>query len=471
MRKTQSTLVSALLVVSPFLSFGASGQLQLARDAQTGVSLTVYSDFAVVRDVRRTTLPVGEIEVEFEDVAKTIDPASVSVRSLGEGSDLEVLRQSYQYDLLNRQSLLENFIGENLKYSLSLEQDGTLEKVFRKGVLLSINPEIVQFGESIEISPVGVITLPYIPEELRTTPTLVWTVDNSRRGAQEIETTYVAGNVRWNADYTLVLDDVERRFDLSSWVNLTNQSGTSFEDATLQLVAGTVQRMSLQPRMSMPMMARADMMEEVVATGNVPVSLADYHLYEFPGEYTIADKESVQLRFRSATGVPITKEYMSAYMIPFHQMPQAQSDRFDVRYTFEASDLGRDPFPAGRVRVMKQDRDGNLQLLGEDNIPHTPVGEDIEVTVGKAFDLGVERTQLEWRRLSNRSSEVTVEVTVTNSKRDSAEVILHETFFGDWEVMSQSLSGEKINSTTLEYRLRLKGGEKNTFTYTVRATY
>lgn len=458
-------------VVIGLLSMAASASdslLRLTPDSRTGLALTVYSDFGVVRDVRNTTLPQGQIQLEFDGVAKTIDPSSVSARTLGDRGGIDVVRQSYQYDLLNKRSLLERYIGRKLRYSLSLPRDGAIDKVFREGTLLSIDPEIVQFGDSIEIAPDGVISLPYIPEGLKTTPTLVWTLDNSRRGSQQIETTYVADGLQWSADYTLVLNDSESLFDMSSWVNLTNQSGTTFTDASLKLVAGAVQRAPDASPRPMAMMARS-MMDE--SSGGERRTLADYHLYEFPGSFTVADKETLQLKFRGAENVPVTKSYVSTSTVAMHQIQEPRSDRFDVRYTFEVADAGREPLPAGTVRVMKQDADGTLQLLGETRVNHTPVGEEVALTTGKAFDLGVERNQLSWRRLSNRSSEVTVEVTVTNSKDEPAEVMLQERMAGDWEVMSQTLSGERVDSTTLEYRLRLRGGESSTFTYTVRSTY
>lgn len=466
-------LLLSLLAAPGALAETDGHSLHIGVDERTDLGLTVYSDFAIVRDVRTTMLPTGLVELEYHGVAKTIDPTSVRTATRGGGDGVDVLRQSYQYDLLNKHSLLERYIGRKLKYSRSLVRDnGTLEKVFREGTLLSIDPEIVQFGDSIEISPEGVISLPYIPEGLKTDPTLVWTVDNGRRGEQDIETQYLANGISWNAEYLLVLDDDERRFDLSSWVNLTNESGTAFRDASLKLVAGEVQRAAAKRQPVMYSLARSEMAMDS-SSGPSREVLADYHLYEFPARVSIRDHETLQLAFRDADSVKVEKDYVSVAPVALHQMREPQTGRFDIRYTFDNSKRGSlgEPLPAGRARVMKADSDGNLQLLGESSIPHTALGEDVELQVGKAFDLAIERTQKSWRRIGDRAAEVTVEVTVTNAGSERKPLIVHEKFSGDWEVVAQSEAGKKIDAATLEYVLTLGGGKSQTFSYTVRSTF
>ncbi|MDZ7684912.1 MAG: hypothetical protein U5O39_07770 [Gammaproteobacteria bacterium] len=312
--------------------------------------------------------------------------------------------------------------------------------------------------------------MPTVPEGLKTTPTLVWDLTSDRRGQQRIETTYTADGIGWNVDYTLVLDEAEKTLDLDSWVNLTNESGKAYDNAELKLVAGEVKRVGSGNDQPRPMMLRAGVAED--SRGPQRENLSDYHLYDFPGTVSIGDKETLQLDFRSVDGVAVGKQYVSVASVPVHQSREPQSSRFDIRLNFDnlkGSSPG-EPLPAGRVRVMKAGSDGNLQLLGEDRIEHTPVGETVNLVIGKAFDLGIERTQKDWRRITNEMSEVTVEVAVTNSKRGEAHLIIREKFFGDWEVISQTASGRKIDSTTLEFALDLDGGESRTFNYTVRAT-
>ncbi len=469
LRVVAVVIIGAMVAVTATPVALGAALLHMPVDAERRVALTVYSDFALIRDVRNTTLPVGLVDVDFEAVAQTIDPSSVRVRSINHEDQFEVLQQSYEFDLLNKRSVLERYIGKKLKYSRSVLSGDQYEKVLREGILLSIDPEIVQFGDEIEIGPEGVISLPYIPYGLKTTPTLVWRAQNQRRGPQQIETSYLAEGIGWSADYLMTLNDSETRFDLSSWVRLQNETGVSYENASLKLVAGEVRRERVAPTgMASMQMARAELadMMQVQRT-----SLSDYYLYDFPTPVTLRQKENKQLRFIDATGIRVQKHYVAVAGVPVHQMSQPQQQQFQIRYGFDNRGPLGEPLPAGRVRVMRADGDGDSQLLGEGRIRHTPRGESVELVVGEAFDLTIKRTQKDWRRLAERTAELTMAVEVANRKDEAADVVVQEKLYGDWQAVKQTLPGEKIDSSTLEFRLKLRAGEVRNFSYTVRTTF
>ncbi|MFT7687433.1 MAG: hypothetical protein ACI9FB_002786, partial [Candidatus Azotimanducaceae bacterium] len=230
--------------------------MKLGIDSQKSVSLTIYNNnFAVVKEVREVSLPKGLVELNYLDVPKHIEPSSLLTHSTKRKDAVTVLQQSYQNRPVNRTSILESFIGRKLKYSREVLNENKYEKILREGILLSINPEIVEFGDVIEISPPGVISLPYLPEGLNLSPTLVWLLDNKISGPQDIETSYVTSNIRWQADYTITLDKTRDEFDLGSWITVSNQSGVDFSEAKIDLVAGEVNRVAPRPMM----MARNEM--------------------------------------------------------------------------------------------------------------------------------------------------------------------------------------------------------------------
>ena len=57
-----------------------------------------------------------------------------------------------------------------------------------------------------------------------------------------MEALYLAGQLNWNADYVLTVARDDRTADLDGWVTVKNGSGTTFDNATLQLVAGDLNR-------------------------------------------------------------------------------------------------------------------------------------------------------------------------------------------------------------------------------------
>ena len=82
---------------------------------QVDLTVTVYnSNLALVRDVRQIHLASGVFPLKFEDVAASINPATVHFRSLTDPAKLTVVEQNYEYDLLDAQKLLQKYVGREV---------------------------------------------------------------------------------------------------------------------------------------------------------------------------------------------------------------------------------------------------------------------------------------------------------------------------------------------------------------------
>src|SRR5205809_49989 len=248
-----SRLIKLLLVIGLcFAGFASalgqtSEQTTTARDRQS-VNITVYnSNLGLVRETRRLTLPDGGIALRFSDVTSQIRPETVHLASLTSPSALRILEQNYQYDLLNPAKLLDKFVGKEITVVLRHYQNNTESFEPVQATLLSNNGgQVWRINGQIVINPSNIseIRFPDIPKNLVATPTLVWDVENGFTGAQTIEASYLTGGMNWRADYVLLVNADDTKGDLQGWVTLTNQSGATFEDARLQLVAGDVNRVS-----------------------------------------------------------------------------------------------------------------------------------------------------------------------------------------------------------------------------------
>src|SRR5256885_11912399 len=71
-------------------------------------------------------------------------------------------------------------------------------------------------------------------------------LENSGAKKQQVEASYLAGNLSWNADYVLTVARDDKNADLDGWVTVVNNSGTAFHNAKLQLVAGELNRVADQ---------------------------------------------------------------------------------------------------------------------------------------------------------------------------------------------------------------------------------
>jgi hypothetical protein len=137
----------------PAVGASAPAQNVTTLDDQSELSITVYnSDIALVRDVRNLKLPTGTFDLQFMDIAATVNPATVHFRSLSEPSALGVVEQNYEYDLLEPDKLLRKYVGRDVTLVRTRQDGGTTRQEEVRARLLSYNNAPVwQIGN--EVSP------------------------------------------------------------------------------------------------------------------------------------------------------------------------------------------------------------------------------------------------------------------------------------------------------------------------------
>ncbi len=208
---------------------------------QVDLNVTVYnSNVALVRDVRQLSLPSGNFSLKFEDVAASINPATVHFRSLSEPAHLSVFEQNYEYDLLDPGKLLQKYVGKEVTLVHRETENNSTKWVETKALLLADNNGPVwKIGNEIVT---GMTAESYrfadLPENLYSKPTLLWMLENSGPKSQKVEASYLTNNMNWNADYVLTVNRDDKAADLDGWVTLNNNSGTAYKNAKLQFVAG-----------------------------------------------------------------------------------------------------------------------------------------------------------------------------------------------------------------------------------------
>ena len=185
-------------------------------DDQTELALTVYnSNIALVRDVRTLQLPRGTFDLQFMDIAATVNPATVHFRSLSEPSRVSVLEQNYEYDLLEPDKLLRKYVGRDVTLVRQRQEGGrTIEEPVTARLLSYNNAPVWQIGNEI-VTGLGAdhIRFPELPGNLFSRPTLIWSLSNDGGARHRVEASYLATSLKWNADYVLTVarDDKTRR--------------------------------------------------------------------------------------------------------------------------------------------------------------------------------------------------------------------------------------------------------------------
>lgn len=436
------------------------------------VTITVYNqNFGLVREIRSLELGRGVLGLEFGDVASSIQPETVHIRSLSGAGRLSVLEQNYQYDLLNPQKLLEKYVGRTVKVHVWNQAEDREE--VKEAEVLSVNGgPILRIGDEITYNVPGRLSFPEVPDDLIASPTLVWLLD-SRADRQRVEASYLTGGLNWKSDYVMVLNEDDSEAGITGWVTLTNQSGASYEDATLKLVAGDVQRVDRND-----MMRRAQVMEAAAAdaVGFAEEAFFEYHLYTLGRPTTIRHNEQKQVSLLESPSFGLDKRLIFYGAAQYYRGSYGQvvsNQKVGVFLDFEnaeANGLGM-PLPAGIVRVYKRDASGAQQFVGEDRIDHTPRGETVSIKMGEAFDVVGDRRQMDYDVLGSCVSESSWEISLRNHKDEAAVIEVVEPVGGDWSIVSSSQAAQKLDAHTFKFDVRVPASGEKKVTYRVRVRW
>lgn len=454
----------------------ASNQLPKPHDLTTTledqkeVSVTVYnSNIGLVKDIRQIHLDKGLTDLKFTEVAAQIMPQTVHIKSLTDHSNLEVLEQNYEYDLLTPQKLMDKFVGQEIK----VLKDGVEVPI----TILSTHSGLVyRMGDRIFTDHPGKLIFPGLPENLISKPTLVWRLENNLDRPQTLEATYLTQGINWKADYVMVLDKEDRGMDLTGWVTLNNQSGTTYRNAKLKLVAGDINRVLDEYGGREGVLRLAAMEAKAAAPAFTEQAFFEYHLYSLQRPTTIKDNQTKQVSLLNANQVPVTKRflyygadhyYRTQYGVPvsnqkigvYIEMANKKGNRLGM------------PLPKGTVRVYKTDSDGSLQFVGEDRIDHTPKDETVKIKMGEAFDVVAERKQTDWRKVGDSTYEVAFVVSIRNHKDSPVTVSVIEPIPGDWTILRNSHDYKKIEAHTVQFDVPVEKDQEAKLQYRVRVKF
>ena len=456
----------------------------------SGGNARAVPGYALVRETRPMALVPGRNAIRLSDIPALIDPTTVAFSSLTHPGTTRVVEQSFEFDLTSTAKLLSRYLERDI--AVEVPRGDAVETV--NGTLLGIQGGLTlkQPDGSLRIlENRSGIRLPSLPGGLISKPTLAWDIEAQAGGRHETRIAYQTGGMTWWADYNLTYAEPapgECRLDVASWVTLVNQSGASYRDAKLKLVAGDVQRVQ-PPRPASRLAASAEMRMADKAQGFAEKSFFEYHLYTLGRTTTIPDNSTKQIElFPVARDVGCEKTLVYQGQVPVYFDPGAPlvernlgiagNRKVDVYLTLRnsaANGLGV-PLPGGRLRVAKRDpADGGLEFIGEDVIDHTPRDEKVQVRLGSAFDVVGERRQVDFRiDTTAKWMEEDIEVRVRNQKpAETVRVVVRESLhrWSTWSVTRRSHEFTREDSRTIRFPVQLAPKAEAVVRYTVRYTW
>lgn len=431
-----------------FLASGAGAEELEPRKSE---SLTVYQQgFGLVRDLLSFQAARGEQELSFAGFAQTMRPETVAISSSG----FEVLEQSFEALPITRDALIRERIGEAVYVDTWNPYQDRRDRSPARLLGLDARP-IYLIDDEVHLDHPGQLVL---PEWRERSPTLTWLV-KSRGGNASCQLSYLVGSVQWQANYVLNLEDDQQSGSLQGWASIVNDSGADYENVQLTLVAGDIAQAEHAQ-------AKSYMLRSAEAADFAPeqAALGDYYSYRFERRIDLMDGARKQLQFLSPELVGISKELRVRTQNNYlgRQYQESVPIAAELHYIFESGQA----LPAGVMRVYLQD-----QMMGEDRISHSAKGFEVDLNVGRSFDVRVERRQMDYHRITSKKHRSEWEIKVENAKDRQTQVIIDEVLSGDWQIIDSSQPYEKVSASTVRFRIDLGRLASAVFKYTVEVDY
>lgn len=489
--------------------------LRSADPQPAGASLTIYNQkFAVVRQSVPLDLNAGVNHVTFSDITAHAEPDSVVLRDL-RGENLKILEQNYRNDPISEGLLLSLFEGKTIDF-VRTDMQGHREiikgKIIRSGYVPHYNAydeygyqyqaaqqamtsggagqPVVEVDGQLQFSLPGQPLFPNLGNETILKPTFDWELQSASAGHKLAELSYVSGGMTWKADYNIVAPETSDLMDIVGWVTLDNQSGKTFEDAHIKLMAGDVSKIQDNRARGAYVFRAATQAVDVSGPPVTEKSFDEYHLYTLERPTTLRDRETKQVEFLRANNVHANRLYVYDGLQLDQQYAgwNYENIRENTNYgtksnpkvwvmlefkNSKANNLGM-PLPAGRVRFYRHDSDGQMEFTGEDKIDHTPADETVRFYTGNAFDIVGERRRTYFRTNNQeRWVDESFEIKLRNHKTTAVDVraVEHLYRWTNWDISQKSDDFTKKDAQTIEFRVPIPADGEKTITYTVHYSW
>ncbi|MDB5709846.1 MAG: hypothetical protein JWL96_1916 [Sphingomonas bacterium] len=423
--------------------------------AQGDVAVTIYQNGqALIQDVRQLDLPGGRTRQEFPDVSAQIRSETVTLS----GPGLGVVEQNFDYDLLSPDKLMEKAVGSVLTIVRTNPATGVETREQAK-VLAANGGIVLQIGNRIEVLrddglPVRVV-FDKVPDNLRARPTLSVTIQADHAGHVPTTLTYLTPGMNWTSDYVMLFDEGKGTVDVQGWVTLTNNTGTTYRNANVLLIAGNPNRVAGD------FSRLAETRLDVAGTeSGTRERLGDYYLYPLAERTTIANAQQKQVSFLDVKAAPARRayEWVNGWLATNDEPRSAASV---IKFSSAKSGGLGDQLPSGTMRVYMRDAQGDPQFVGESRIDATPMGSQMSLRTGDAFDVKGQAVTVERKRLSSDRWRTTMRYDFTNARPAAVTVdVAQDGLWGDVRVTDQSLAGARVSADRMEWKVPVPANGK-----------
>lgn len=478
----QTRLLTAALVLALTAAAASAADTSRQGSADSGATLTIYHanndalfsgnaqgaldvGHAVVHETRSVEVQSGHHTLRVGGLPASVEPEAVMVNF---GSGVQVLGRRIVLARGSADSALAGHVGEHVTVT------GNSGHTLADGTLLGADGN----GLSVSSANGGVLvvhdyaTVALQPGSIGGGGSVLLDVDSNASGTRDARLTYSTSGIGWRASYDAVLasgKSCHMHFDLQA--SIANRSGRDYNGATIKLVAG-------QPNLAGPPRMY---MAKMVAAESAPMpqqrSLGDYRSLTLANAVDLPDGTVTLSPLYAPSNLDCTRQYLLEAGNNWHP-PKPMLDENYNNDSYEdrpiASSLLFDApaaLPAGTLRALTLDHDGASELLGQGDIPDTPKGQQVRVTLGESFDLRAsrERTAFSVNR-SGHTLDEAFRITLSNGGATARTVTVreHPDRWTAWTLVSSTVKPNKHTPDTLEFSVKVPANGKVTLDYRVQ---
>lgn len=425
--------------------------------------LTVYNDgFALVRSQFSINLEKGLQSYLYDEIPLQIEANSLIFSS--NNKDIELFSQNYEYDLAGTEAILNKYIDNQLIIQLknNTEVKGILK--YHDPISLGLQDQLTKELCILNKEQIERIILKELPANFYTKPTLNLSLQTQKKGSYPIELSYICNGFSWNVTYNCVLNN--NQMLISPWVTLNNVSGKSFSEVNLKLMAGEVNKISNNQnydRMRTKALMAAEM-STMEAPSFTEKEFSDFRLYTLDQAVSINNNQIKQLALFEPKTITVRKYYDVRLF----------SDKVNSKISFinsKNNNLGI-PLPIGIVKLYQKDQDGNLEFIGEDQVNHTSIDQNVEITIGKAFDV-ISKTEILSDTRNGKVNEREIQITIENKKSEEIDILFKNNYYqGDYTIFPiENFDYKKLDAYTIEVSKKVKSGSSIKLKWKERIVY
>jgi hypothetical protein len=454
-------------------------------------SLTLYQGrIGYIRETRSVKLPAGPFRLHIEDLPRSIMANTAQVESLDHPESLAFLSKSFELSGPDFNQVLPLYKG--LRIKVAGLRNGS--EITEEAILLDVAPAILlQFQDRLEVMDFASrrLILPPLPMGFSPRKVLDLEGSTSQASTHQLGLSYLCGDMSWSAEYAGVLNQDETQLHFETWAILANGTDKTFQNATVQLVAGDV---PIPQYDDFSRLARRSWKVSLNLVGSVPpppppppppgpdepssANLGEHYVYTLPTSVNLIPNQARLIALIPSRQVLVKKEYVLGWDLgngfeeaenDWNQLPINAFITF--KYTRE-NHLG-DALPNGTFRIYKPDLKGVRQFLSETQMPESASGMQVRLALGAVSEITAKGHSLDHKVVEGTEAKSTIEekqreIQITNRKAEAQTVHVQIAVGGEWQVLESNQTWKKESAQIIGYNLTIPAKGKTNLKFRVR---